>query len=412
MKYLKIVLLVMLLTAFSYTIVTAQTVEFVGSYDTPSIARGITVTDNYAYIASGSSGLLIVDVSDPENPVFTGNYQTSGTANDVCISGDYAYIAAGFSGLQIVNISNPGSPSLAGSYSTPDRALTVQVIGNYAYIADRASFQIIDISDPENPALAGSWNNSANDLTSVNVSGDYAYLTRLTYGLILVSITDPENPEYVGEYYNGSNTTYDVHVSGDYAFVVDGSSLKMINTFIPNAPTLYATCYDLSIAKSVYVSAGYAYVADFDYGLHVIYNPDPFHLTYITGYETTEHVYDVFVLNEYIYITEGSSLLILRYSQVDINEEFNLPQEFSLSGNYPNPFNCSTVISYELKQPTAIRLDIYDLLGRRIETLVNEYQQAGQHRITWDATGVNSGVYFYKMQTNEYTEMNKMILLK
>jgi hypothetical protein len=89
-----------------------------------------------------------------------------------------------------------------------------------------------------------------------------------------------------------------------------------------------------------------------------------------------------------------------------------LPQTFRMDQNYPNPFNPTTTIPIELAGDGYIRLEIYDITGRRLETLLNEYRPAGRHEITWTATRYASGVYLYHLITPETTHTQKMILMK
>ena len=101
---------------------------------------------------------------------------------------------------------------------------------------------------------------------------------------------------------------------------------------------------------------------------------------------------------------------------VAVEDEFT-QYEFRLSKNYPNPFNPVTHISYELAERTDIRIMVYDMLGRRVRTLVNETLSAGAYQVKWDGTNdmgnqVSSGIYFCKMQTPGYTRTSKMIMLK
>jgi len=83
-----------------------------------------------------------------------------------------------------------------------------------------------------------------------------------------------------------------------------------------------------------------------------------------------------------------------------------------LSGNYPNPFNPTTVIRYSLFENRFTTLKVYDILGKEILTLVNEKQNAGEYSVEWDAGNYPSGVYFYRLQTGEFIETRKMMLLK
>ena len=81
--------------------------------------------------------------------------------------------------------------------------------------------------------------------------------------------------------------------------------------------------------------------------------------------------------------------------------------------NYPNPFNPTTTISYQLPAISKVDISIYNLLGQKVATLVSKKQQAGIYKIEWDASGFASGLYFYKLVTDEnFVQSRKLILLK
>ncbi len=90
----------------------------------------------------------------------------------------------------------------------------------------------------------------------------------------------------------------------------------------------------------------------------------------------------------------------------------NMPVEFSLSQNYPNPFNPTTVIAYGLPVTQRVNLTIYNVLGQTVATLVDGVQQAGLQQAEWNASNNSSGVYFYRLTTEQNTETRKMLLLK
>jgi len=89
-----------------------------------------------------------------------------------------------------------------------------------------------------------------------------------------------------------------------------------------------------------------------------------------------------------------------------------VPKTYSLSQNYPNPFNPSTNIKFDLPKAGIVKLVIYDVLGREVKTLVNEYKQAGEFNIQFDASNIASGVYFYRIEANDFTATKKMLLIK
>jgi hypothetical protein len=88
------------------------------------------------------------------------------------------------------------------------------------------------------------------------------------------------------------------------------------------------------------------------------------------------------------------------------------PKTFLLEQNYPNPFNPSTTIRYQLPVASEVKLEVYDVLGKKIATLVNERQSAGSYQVVWNASGLSSGTYFYRLQAGTFTQTKKMILVK
>jgi hypothetical protein len=94
------------------------------------------------------------------------------------------------------------------------------------------------------------------------------------------------------------------------------------------------------------------------------------------------------------------------------NKAEMLPSEFGLEQNYPNPFNAQTSIRYELPQSSLVTFTIYDILGRKVNTLLNGYQDAGEHQIIWNADDYPSGAYLYKIQAGDYSQTRRMMLIK
>lgn len=89
-----------------------------------------------------------------------------------------------------------------------------------------------------------------------------------------------------------------------------------------------------------------------------------------------------------------------------------LPTQFMLSQNYPNPFNPSTIIKYALPKDVKVIIKIYDILGREVQTLVNEFKKAGYYDVKFNGNNFASGVYFYRIETTDFTLSKKMVLIK
>jgi len=101
-------------------------------------------------------------------------------------------------------------------------------------------------------------------------------------------------------------------------------------------------------------------------------------------------------------------------SPVSVEDENTLqaPISFNLYQNYPNPFNPSTKISWQSSVSSHQTLKVYDVLGNEVATLVDEYRNAGSYEINFNAIGLSSGIYFYKLQAGSFVETKKMILLR
>ena len=93
------------------------------------------------------------------------------------------------------------------------------------------------------------------------------------------------------------------------------------------------------------------------------------------------------------------------------------PVEFSLSANYPNPFNPTTTIDYSIATAGDVSIVVYDMMGREVKSLVADFATPGSYSVVWDATNneglsVAAGMYVYKMISSDFVEVNKMLLVK
>ncbi len=120
------------------------------------------------------------------------------------------------------------------------------------------------------------------------------------------------------------------------------------------------------------------------------------------------------ITNNYLYANLNSGMYRIKRNEivsVESQEEIT-PGSFSLAQNFPNPFNPSTTISFSLPSAQNVTLKVYDILGKEIATLVNEYKQAGSYSINFNAKNLSSGVYLYQIQAGNLIDTKKMILIK
>ena len=359
------------------------TPALVGTFDTPGNAKSVQVVGNYAYVADGNSGLQVIDISNPQNPVlkssYNDNYPSGGfySAEEVEVDGDYAYIAARGVGLEIVDISNPSNPILTGSYDRADRLRVSSIFkqGLSVYIDGLFNVFAIDVSDPEYPTIYTSnpyyevgsgapefiyTENSGiisyiGDVNDIWVS-NYVYIA--TNDGLEIFQTPPYNDnsyfsDYVGLIDVGYRAGYGIFSSEvisvqdtrnyTYLIVGDGQdnsqqSLVIMDIDItrPNyssdpyetVVTLQGTyalpddAYDLQVVDNI------VYVANGNSGLQIIDVSDPTNPTFKGSYDTSGTAVDVWIENNYAYVADGDSGLQI----IDLFAEI-APTNLSLSNN-------------------------------------------------------------------------------
>ncbi len=295
----------------------------------------VCVTNNLAYLAQGSNGVGVLDISNPDSPILVGGFNTPGQANAVHIAGPFAYVADGAAGVQVLSLANPVNPISIGSYDTPRSAQDVVVAGNRAYVADwDGGLQILDVSNPAHPSWLGSFVTNmcaeaicvANDLAYVacpsvlslitdpktyglqiiNVSdptqpdllaattsdaegvvllGDLALTAGANSGLRLFDVSNPAAPEMVGSYMPGTGPVgfppryqflpvYDVQVAGNLAYLACGTSgIWVVDISLPSAPVNVARIPTTSFAKKLALIGNRAFIAMPDGGLQIVDMP-------------------------------------------------------------------------------------------------------------------------------------------
>ncbi len=439
----------------------------VGSIAPMYNAKAVAVSWNLACVAD--YGLRVIIVADPANPIEVGYLNISPYTEDVAFSGPYAYLTDNATGLLVISIANPASPVIVGTWTVPlpyEDACGVDVSGDYAYVTTEGGggsghLRILDISDPANPSEVGAY--SLGWAYGVSVSGEFAYVATYT-GLHVINVSDPTNPYEVG-YYLIPGSYQDVAVSGDLAYVADLFYFAIFDcadaiadppltvALTPEPPTSIpggGGSFDFNIAVENHTSdplefdlwtiiqlPGFGEVEvlnvpditiaadttiDRDRTQEVPGSAPPGTYTYyayVGDYPWHAIDYDSFTFTKG-YSDQGGSL----GSPSDwpstgegfedlINEsEFEIPNDIALLGSYPNPFNPTTTILFSLPDAGKINLSIYDISGRLVAKLANGWRDAGVHEVTFDGSGLVSGVYIYRLIAGQYEANGKMVVMK
>jgi hypothetical protein len=335
--------------------------HWVGSVDTPDDARGVAVSGAHAYIADESSGLQVVDITNPDDPQIVGSVDTPGSAKGVFVLGAYAYIADTSAGLQVVDITNPEDPQIVGSVDTPGYAADVAVSGVYAYVADYGSgLYVVDITNPEDPQIVGSVDMQS--AMGVVVSETQAYVAGMWSGLQVIDITNPENPQIVG-IADTPDWAWGVAVSGNCAYIADGQSgLQVIDITNPESPHIVGNLDTPGDASGLVVSGTHVYVADLD--LQILpAQCEP------SGTPVGEPIISTLPLHV-----------------------------------FPNPLSHQTAICFQLPTQGRVRATIQDVAGRQVRLLSDRIFGIGAHELPWDGRDnrgrrVAAGVYLVRVSS-------------
>lgn len=158
----------------------------------------------------------------------------------------------------------------------------------------------------------------------------------------------------------------------------------------------------------------YGYSLTYNFADPYIGSDDIYHENYAIG-DVKPGVYTITALNgayQRTVTVQAGQVVNADASATDVSEDYVLTDDYILYQNYPNPFNPATTIGYQLPKESNVRIKIYDILGRETATLVNETQEAGFHKITFNGGGIPSGMYIYSLETGEHKSIKKMLLIK
>jgi hypothetical protein len=416
--------------------------------------------DGLLYGINGTAGLAIWDVSNSQQPQWLSACQTNGPITDVLTSGNHACLVEGV-GLRMMDISNPNNP-FEISFFPSIFINEAKWIGNFIYTAGNDGFKIIDASDPTHLYLVGSLSLAGYMNTAVAVAGNYAYVVQQENGIWIIDITDLLHPVLAG-HWSSLYPSHDIEVYEEFAFVncwMGGA--RIVNVADPANPFEVGWIDNADCGLALWENWLYTGSEGWP-GVYIYYISDPqnpiqcididppgvvmgkiagengylYVKSYYQSNATTIWVYNVRtswpplevghyknpewtpggigVSGNYAFAAPGGHLAVYDCAQaLAVKEPLkpSLPTHFALLPPTPNPFNPSTVLSYELRVPSPVSLRIYDTAGRLVATLVNGRKEAGTHTATFDGSRLASGIYLAKLQAGDFTATQKLVLLK
>jgi hypothetical protein len=399
------------------------------AYSLPSYCISVNISlGNYVYCCTTDSRLRIINIGSPTWPMEAGSYVLPRLVHitSLVIEGEYAYIATDDSttseivdGLRVVNVGNPASVVEIGFFPTSDRISGLAKFGNYLYLANRFDgLRVLDVTNPAHPVEIGCYCPTRLPFYDVAISenGNYAYVAAEDRMEIFDISTNPSSPRIVGTWLGniGFVDACTVKLSGNYAFISSGSYPKTIDISDPTNPVEIYRYYSNVYVWDYVIDGHYLFMACGDtFRIYDVSNP---HYSTLTGYY---HRYQgstcgIATDGNYVYVAEGTFFGVYDCSAATaVGQTPNFaPEKFTLNPAYPNPFNPTTTISFDLPQAEQMTLNIYNVAGQFVRQLVNERLTPGKHTVVFDGSRLPSGMYFYRLNASNFTATRKMLLVK
>lgn len=379
--------------------------DFIPGSTTPW--REVKTYQNYAYVVTDNmgNGLQIIDMSylpDSVHLVKTWTFTGYTQAHTITQEGRFLYLSGGNAssngGIRVVDLLDPVNPVRRGQYTTRyvhDCYVKNDTIYAAAMFSNR--YVILDARNKDTVKLIKEFQNLPSFSLTHNcwTTDDRKYL---------ITTDESQNPPGAVKIWNIQN--YD--------------NITYVNTIRPSVPMP-----SNSIGHNVFIKGNLLIVSHYEAGIrfYKIGNlPNFTEVAYYDTYPSADSAeyrgnwgaYPYFASGKIISsdMQTGLWITIPDTTTTDITGNSLTVSDYSLFQNYPNPFNPETKISFSIPISDFVTLEIFDALGRKIETLIKRQTGAGNYDIVWNAKNLSGGVYFYTLKTSAFTDTKRMILIK
>ncbi len=441
-----------------------DSMQVLGTYYPIADIWDMSVRGTTVYVADGTYGVRIVDCSDPANPTEISTYNRCGSFNDVKAIGTTAAVFHEVS-IRLIDMTGPHLPILAGLYEADNEIINYRIYGNRIYLLTYSSLSVVDISNAYHPRQI--FHSSRDSICGDNISqmeiiGNYWYLangngihvidgSNLSAPRFVTFLEDSEmtphqlmrenNTLYLSKNYN-EVSCYDVSdpanpIETGHAVVPFQSDLRLIAA--QNGYLYYQSMSPYLIyALDMHNQTNPVVVDSLDYGAggvvnfgecqivnNLLYLPcgnqgikivdvsNPTNLRIVASHQTS-NAWGVAPIGYNTLVANNTGLILLNCATINGVEPTNsdLPMSVTLTPAFPNPFNATTTLKYSLPQRSEVRLELFDLTGRSVATLVNRTQETGKYSVKINGSSLASGTYFARLSTPSEIQTQKLVLLK
>ncbi len=421
--------------------------EEIGYLDGIGSCGPSTLNENQLYVSCYqfigvelTKGIGSIDISEPGNPELTSFLRLDhniGRIKDLVIDEPYAYVINQYSSrapqLFIVDCNEPEAMELVSNFQIGESGLfaqTISVVDTLIFVYfSEFGFRIIDVSNPAEPELIGE-HEIPGDGTEAKIINNIAYIAAGDDGLRMYDVSDWENIHEIGYYETRKNAGL-VSVNGQYAYVKEDAHIRAYDCTIALAPNSAPEWIEYPaepIAVDERDTVEFIVTAnDFngdeltlemvsdelpDSALFVDNGDNSGRFFWVTSFADSGLFRPLFIASDgELADTISVEITVRDVNSVDAANE-NLPTDFALGSIYPNPFNSTVNINFEVPIRSQMSLGIHDINGRQVAELKNSIVTPGFHNIQWNGKGISSGIYFARLETEEQVFVNKIILMK
>lgn len=400
--------------------------KWINHYNAGGIAYSLDVEDDGVNttiaIANGIGGLKTAELTDPYNgeisQVIRSSYGEQGVLS-VKIRKPHAYVGLE-NGMDVINLQ---TGEKIKHIATTDPVWDIALIKDHAYLCAK-SLYVVNIKTPANSQIV-SKRMLPGSAYKITHNSSHVYIAALDGGVHVIDIEEPAQPRPISQF-NTQGTATNVALEKDQLYVLDNmNGVLQINIHNPIQPTLTREHTDTRLPIAAEMIGHYLYLLDID-SLQII---DTRTMLRQSRYTQLQSPTDLVVTDTAVYITDRYQLKILRIitdttklAVEEIPTDYQRQSEplISLSTNHlfqnhPNPFNPETWIPYSLAKSSHISLSIYNSQGRLVFHHKLGYQKAGKHNVYWNGRNLNgepvaSGVYFYTLTSENFSQTRKMVV--
>jgi hypothetical protein len=384
--------------------------DLCGHFDNAFNSYDVVIIDDYAYIANGMNGLVVVDVSDSSLPTEAAHLPLPGKSIALSVVGSNLYLLDEEDTLRVISISTPTSPTQTGKCALGvDLPQDLFTVDDLVYVAGRGSgIFIFDVSNPT-PSLVGSYN-TPGQAYSVLVSDTLAYVADGIKGLRVLNVADLGDITEIG-FYDTNGVTQGLALKGTTIYLAEGSQgIKIFNVSDPTDPqplsslALSGPAASFLLSDSLFVACGEAGIRILD----VSNSSDPIEVEYLDSFDSAVNIAKS---GDMLYLADRADGLYLIHEDIlpgveETVEEFLSRPKLSFS----SPQIGNLAFSLTLNNTSTVAINIYDVSGRLFKSIQSENMTAGEYKFNFSPDA--AGVYFIRLKTNECTMTNKVVFVR